>query len=110
MAPFVWGGAEELCHHLVLNLRRAGVEAEAMRIPFAWEPAERIIEEIVLSRSLRLWNVDKVIALKFPTYHVPWPDKVIWLLHQYRQAYDLFEAGDSNIPDSARGREIRRII
>ncbi len=110
MAPFVWGGAEELSKHLVRNLRLIGNEAELMRIPFSWEPAERLVDEIVLCRSLRLWNVDRVIALKFPTYHVPWENKVIWLLHQYRQAYDLFDAGQSNIPDNDRGREIRRLI
>jgi glycosyltransferase involved in cell wall biosynthesis len=110
MAPFIWGGAEELTHHLVRNLLASGHEAEAFRIPFSWQPAERLIEEIALNRSLRLWNIDRVIALKFPTYHVPWDNKVIWLLHQYRQAYDLFDAGQTNIADDARGREIRRII
>jgi glycosyltransferase involved in cell wall biosynthesis len=110
MVPFRWGGAEELCHHLVRNLRSAGVDAEAMRIPFSWEPAERLVEEIVLCRSLRLWNVDRVIALKFPTYHIPFHNKVLWVLHQYRQAYDLWDAGQSNLANDERGREIRRLV
>jgi hypothetical protein len=40
-APFVRGGAEELADHLVRELNATkGVEAELMRIPFRWEPAE----------------------------------------------------------------------
>jgi glycosyltransferase involved in cell wall biosynthesis len=106
MVPFVHGGAEELCDHLVGNLRLAGVDAEAFRIPFTWDPADRLIDEMVIARTLRLDNVDKVIALKFPAYMVPWHDKVLWLLHQYRQAYDLRDAGQSNIADDARGHQI----
>lgn len=110
MAPFVRGGAEELCDHLVLNLRRRGVTAEAMRIPFAWNPPERLLDEMLIARSLRLWNIDRVIALKFPVYLAPCDRKVIWLLHQFRQAYDLFDAGLSHIPATAEGDGIRAAI
>jgi len=106
MVPFIHGGAEELCDHLVANLKREGVEAEAFRIPFTWEPADRLIDEMVIARNLRLYNVDRVIALKFPAYMVPWHNKVLWLLHQYRQAYDLRDAGQSNIPNDATGAQI----
>jgi glycosyltransferase involved in cell wall biosynthesis len=108
--PFVHGGAEELCEHLVRNLHRAGVDAEAFRLPFTWEPAERLVEEMLIARSLRLEGVDRVIALKFPAYLVPHPNKVVWLVHQYRQAYDLWDADASNIPRTARGRYLRRCI
>lgn len=110
MVPFVRGGAEILCERLVSHLRRHGVEAEAMRIPFSWESAERLIEEMLIARSLRLWNVDRVVALKFPAYLVPFPDKVVWLLHQFRQAYDLWDAGQSNIPRDVRGEAIRAAV
>ncbi|MGX1305306.1 glycosyltransferase involved in cell wall biosynthesis [Amorphus suaedae] len=108
--PFVSGGAEELRDHLVRNLRLAGVNAEAVSLPFTWEPAERLIDEMLVARSLRLANVDRVIALKFPAYLAMHSNKVVWLLHQYRQAYDLLDAGQSNIPDSERGRQIVEAI
>jgi glycosyltransferase involved in cell wall biosynthesis len=108
--PFVHGGAEELFDHLVRNLRLAGVEAEGMRLPFSWEPAEQLIDEMLIARRLRVTNVDRVIALKFPAYMVPWHDKVLWLLHQYRQAYDLLDAGQSNIPGDARGAQVLSAI
>jgi len=108
--PFVHGGAEELFDHLVRNLQLSGVEAEGMRIPFSWEPAEQLIDEMLIARQLRLSNLDRVIALKFPAYMVPWDNKVLWLLHQYRQAYDLLDAGQSNIPGDARGKQILSAI
>ena len=66
-APFIRGGAEELADQLVVRLNATfGVEAELLRVPFRSEPAERIIEEILLSQNLQLYNVDRVIGLKFP--------------------------------------------
>ena len=107
MVPFVHGGAEELFNHLVRNLQAtAGIEAEGFRIPFTWNPAEQLIDEMLIARRLRLDNVDRLITLKFPVYLVPWHDKVLWLLHQYRQAYDLLDTGQSNIPDDTRGAQI----
>ena len=40
MAPFVWGGAEELAANQEKQLVLAGHEAEVLRIPFQWNPAE----------------------------------------------------------------------
>ena len=110
MVPFVHGGAEELRDNLVHQLRLHGAEAEAMSLPFTWEPAERLIEEMLIARSLRIANADRVIALKFPAYLVEHPSKTVWLLHQYRQAYDLLDAGQSNIPRAPRGNTILRAI
>lgn len=108
--PFIHGGAEELRDHLVRNLVKQGVDAEAMSIPFTWEPAEQLLDEMAIARSLEVVNADRVIALKFPAYLVPHRHKVLWVLHQYRQAYDLWDAGQSNIPTSERGETIRSII
>lgn len=110
MVPFVHGGAEELAFHLVKNLKLSGHKAETVKIPFTWEPADKIIEEMLLCRNLRIGNHDRVIALKFPAYLIPSENKVFWLLHQYRQAYDLWDARQSNIPGDERGGHIRNFI
>ncbi len=61
-APFIRGGAEELADHLVRKLNAAtGVQAELLRVPFAWSPRERLIDEIVLNQAFQLYNVDRVI-------------------------------------------------
>jgi glycosyltransferase involved in cell wall biosynthesis len=109
-APFTWGGAEELAEHLVRNLRARGAQAELVRIPFAWDPPERLIDQMMMNLSFRLDQADRVIALKFPAYLIPHRDKVFWLLHQYRQAYDLWDAGQSNIPDTPEGWKKRAAV
>ena len=94
--PFTWGGAEELALNLAHEINaKKGMEAEIMRVPFSWQPKERLVSEIVLNRALNIHNVDRVVALKFPAYHVNHPAKTIWLLHQFRQAYDLLDNGQS---------------
>lgn len=110
MAPFVWGGAEELAENLVRRLNvTPGVQSELLRLPFQWEPAERLPLEIYIHRTYRLQNIDRVIALKFPAYLVPHERKTLWLLHQFRQAYDHGRE-ETHIPDTERGRDIRRLI
>jgi glycosyltransferase involved in cell wall biosynthesis len=109
-APFIWGGAEELALHLQRNLIVAGHESEVLRVPFQWEPAYRIPSQMLIARALELWNVDHVIALKFPAYLVRHPRKTLWLLHQYRQAYDLYDVGATNLPPGQEGVELRAVI
>ena len=57
-------------------------------------------------------RIDRVIGLKFPAYLVPHPHKVIWLLHQHRTAYELWDhpaAGDLiHYPDGPVVREAIR--
>lgn len=110
MAPFVWGGAEELAAHLQKNLIIVGHEAEILRIPFQWEPATRIPSQMLMVRAFELWNVDHVVALKFPAYLIRHPQKTLWLLHQYRQAYDLYDAGQTNLPPGLEGLELQSLI
>ncbi len=110
MAPFVWGGAEELAAHLERNLILAGHEAEVLRIPFQWEPATRITSQMLMVRALEIRRADHVIALKFPAYLVRHPKKTLWLLHQYRQAYDLYDAGKTNLPPGQTGLDLRNAI
>ncbi|HEY4147067.1 glycosyltransferase family 4 protein [Pinirhizobacter sp.] len=110
MAPFVWGGAEELAHHLARNLEISGHEADILRIPFQWNPATGIPAQMAMVRAFDVRAADRVIVLKFPAYLVDHPEKTYWLLHQYRQAYDLFDAGQTNISLDEEGRHIRSAI
>ena len=96
-APFVRGGAELLADRLVLELRRAGHEAELLRLPLGDTP-EQILDSVVAASLLDAVNVDRVIGLKFPAYLIPHPDVVIWLVHQLRQAYDPAPVGWSRDP------------
>lgn len=86
-APFVRGGAELLADRLVLELRRAGHEAELLRLPLGNTPRQ-ILEGAIAASLTDIVNVDRVIGLKFPAYLIPHRDVMIWLVHQFRQAYD----------------------
>jgi glycosyltransferase involved in cell wall biosynthesis len=53
--------------------------------------------------------VDLVIPMKFPSYLVRHENKVVWLVHQFRQAYDRFGTGESDFtasPEDTRWREL----
>src|SRR5579862_804207 len=100
--PFIKGGAEILADNLADALRAAGHAAELVCIPFKHYPPDRIPNQILACRLLDLTEscgvrIDRIIGLKFPAYLIPHPNKVIWLLHQHRSAYELWDhpiAGD----------------
>ena len=92
--PFARGGAEILADGLVEQLTRRGHEATTVSVPFTWHPGTRVLTNALAWRMLDLTVVDSrpvdlVIATKFPSYAVRHPNKVVWLVHQFRQAYDL---------------------
>ncbi len=109
-APFVRGGAELLAEWLHDKLEEFGHEAEVVRIPFRWTPSHKIVDHMLAARLIRLGNVDRVVALKFPAYFVPHDSKVLWLLHQFRQAYDLWGTPYQDIPGTPTGYKIRESI
>src|SRR5438067_8700077 len=93
--PFIRGGAEAHAEGLRDALIAEGHEAEIVAMPFKWYPPERILDHMLACRLLDLTEasgagVDRVIGLKFPAYLVNHPNKVLWLLHQHRSAYDLW--------------------
>ena len=92
--PFVHGGAEVHVRELLRELRTRGYDAELVSVPFKWYPKEEILPHAAAWRLLDLSEsngqpVDRVIATKFPTYFARHPNKVAWLIHQYRAAYEL---------------------
>ncbi len=92
--PFVHGGAEVHVRQLVRELRARGYATELVSVPFKWYPKEEILPHAAAWRLLDLSEsngrpVDLVIGTKFPSYFARHPNKVAWLIHQYRAAYEL---------------------
>jgi glycosyltransferase involved in cell wall biosynthesis len=92
--PFVHGGAEVHVRQLVRELRARGYTTELVSVPFKWYPKEEILPHAAAWRLLDLSEsngrpVDLVIGTKFPSYFARHPNKVAWLIHQYRAAYEL---------------------
>ena len=113
--PFIRGGAEVLAEGLRDALRREGHQAEILAIPFKWYPPERILDHMLACRLLDLTEsngtpVDRVIGLKFPAYLVPHPNKVLWIVHQHRSAYDLWDHPLGDLKMSPNGAQVRDAI
>ncbi len=94
--PFVFGGAEIHARSLQEALVSAGHRVETVSIPFKWYPPERMLDALLACRLLDLTEangrkIDLLIGLKFPAYLIPHPNKVLWILHQHRQAYELYD-------------------
>jgi glycosyltransferase involved in cell wall biosynthesis len=100
--PFIQGGAEFLAYNLTESLKRHGHKVEEVKIPFKWYPPERILDHILASRLTDLTEscgepVDLTIGLKFPSYFIKHHNKVLWVLHQYRSAYNFWETEYSDL-------------
>jgi glycosyltransferase involved in cell wall biosynthesis len=113
--PFIFGGAEVHALSLKKALIERGHEADISFIPFKWYPAVKIMDHLMACRLLDLTEscgnrIDRVIGLKFPAYHVPHPDKTLWILHQYRGAFDLWGTDACDLSHDPEGREIREGI
>ena len=92
--PFVTGGAEYHVRALVTELTKHGFSTELVRLPFKEYPKAEILSHAAAWRLIDLSEsngdpIDLVISTKFPTYFVRHPNKVVWLIHQCRAAYEL---------------------
>lgn len=108
--PFVRGGAEQLAGWLVDNLREHGHNADLVNLPYRWHPAQKLLEHALVARLTRIADVDRVIGFKFPSYYVPHDNKVLWVLHQFRAAYDLWGTEFQVLGDTTEAPYLRRAI
>jgi glycosyltransferase involved in cell wall biosynthesis len=113
--PFARGGAEILAERLAHELRAHGHEADLVTMPFKWYPGAKVLTHALLWRLADLTEVDGrpvdlVIGTKFPSYVVKHPNKVVWLVHQFRQAYELDRTELGQFGESSEERATRRAI
>jgi glycosyltransferase involved in cell wall biosynthesis len=113
--PFARGGAEIFTDRLVDELRERGHEADLVSVPFKWYPGTRVLTQAFMWRLLDLdeadgKRIDLVVATKFPSYLVRHRDKRVWLVHQFRQAYELDGTELAQFDQSAEDRALRRKI
>jgi glycosyltransferase involved in cell wall biosynthesis len=113
--PFVHGGAEIVSERLVHELRERNHDAELVTMPFKWYPGARVLTQAFLWRLLDLEEsdgktIDAVVATKFPSYCVRHPNKRVWLLHQFRQAYELDRTDLGQFSESSEDRAVRRKV
>lgn len=114
--PFEYGGAEILGEALVAELKRRGHEAELVQLPQQWHPKEEILKNYLMWRLVNLDQtfdqrpIHRVIALKYPAYAIRHPHKTTWLVHQLRQAYELFGTPFSFFDNTEEDLSLRRLV
>ncbi len=113
--PFAWGGVEIFTDRLVGELRARDHDADLVTIPFKWYPGARVLTQAFLWRLADLTeadgeSVDMVVATKFPSYLVRHPEKRVWLVHQFRQAYELDGTALGQFSQSREDRALRRQV
>ena len=113
--PFVWGGAEILADSLTRELSKRGWPVDMIRMPFRWYPKEEILKSYMMWRLIDLTEaegqpIDMVIATRFPSFAVRHPHKVVWLVQQFRQVYDMFGTEYSHFTATPEDEQLRQSI
>jgi len=95
-APFLFGGGERHVDNLVAALRACDHEVALLRLPFKFSPEADIERLMAFCDGYDLsapngQRVDRLISLQFPGYGMRHPQHVVWLMHQHRAAYELFD-------------------
>ena len=94
--PFIGGGASYHIAGLTRELENQGHQVELVRLPFQFQPESAVRATMQFSEQLDLsrpngQSVDRVISLQFPAYGAQHPRHVVWLMHQYRAVYELYD-------------------
>jgi glycosyltransferase involved in cell wall biosynthesis len=113
--PFHEGGSERLVTALRRELHRHGHQAAVVQLPINWQNRAGLLKGYLAWRLLDLEavegeRVDVVIATKFPSFQAQHPNKVVWLVQQFRQVYDLYGTEYSPYGHRAEDRSLQRIV
>lgn len=113
--PFTTGGGESHVQGLRNALIEAGHNAEVAALPFKWYPPTEIMRGALAWRLLDLSSangkpIDLVIGMKFPAYLAAHENKVLWVMHQYRAAYNLWGTQFDDLSTYPEGPRIKEWI
>ena len=113
--PLVWGGAEFHAEGLARALRAVGHEVDIIRIPYNSRTPEQVVTTIQFCLHLNLSHcsgnkIDRLIGLKFPAYLVPHSEKLLWILHQDRKLYDLWERFSTGLKADSEWFQVRETV
>jgi glycosyltransferase involved in cell wall biosynthesis len=94
--PFMPGGADYHISGVVDSLRQHGHSVELLRFPFRFQPEVEVqrLMDFCEGTDLNRPNgmlVDRVISLQFPAYGVRHDHHRVWIMHQHRSVYELYD-------------------
>lgn len=103
--PFISGGSILMTQGLKNALIKAGHEVEIVTIPFKFSPHSYIEELIEFWKkqdfnNFNGYEIDMVIVLQFPAFYVKHKNKVLWLMHQHRAVYELYNEKTATTEDN----------
>jgi glycosyltransferase involved in cell wall biosynthesis len=113
--PFVHGGAENLVQTLRQELAARDHQVDVVQLPLRWDVRASVLQGYLAWRLLDLAVVegqktDLLIATKFPSFVIRHPNKVTWLIQQFRQIYELYGSEYSPYGHQPEDRAFRQII
>src|SRR5271157_2153160 len=110
VTPFVEGGATYIVDSLSQHLQARSHEVEVLRFPVS-EKYPELLDQLLAFRLLDLTqHGDRLIAIRTPAHLLKHPHKVVWFIHHYRSAYDLWGTRYQNIPETPEGSAYRDAI
>ncbi len=103
--PFYRRDSEALADGLRQALISAGHSAEIVRIPFSWNPPERVLEHLLAFRLIDLEDReghlgDALVALEFPAYLIHHARSILWLAH-HRRFFGFLDGDAEDLQKSA---------
>jgi len=109
--PFTRGGAEIHVESLRRELDARGFQTDVVALPFSARTRLDLLKSSLAWRLLDLQaEADLVIATRFPSYLIDHPNKVVWLIHQFRAAYDLLGTRYGGFGNRTEDRRVLEMI
>jgi glycosyltransferase involved in cell wall biosynthesis len=112
--PFIKGGGTKIAEDLCQALTARGFETDTVMIPFAWAwpevPAQTVALRLLDVTESCGNRIDRLIAIRYPSYALNHPNKVAWFIHHHREAYDLWGTPYGGMPDTGVCRHYRDLI
>jgi glycosyltransferase involved in cell wall biosynthesis len=104
-----------LADTLIDEMRKRGLDVDQVRIPLVTYPKRNVLQGALTWRLLDLGSpilppIDLCIPTKFPAYAVRHPAKVPWLLHQFRDVYDIYDSSYYHFTNSREDVETREAV
>lgn len=96
LVPFMRGGADYHIEGLASALREHGHEVDLLRLPFRFSPEGDIRELMRYVETLDMnapngVAIDRAISLQFPAWGIGHPEHSVWVMHQHRACYELWD-------------------
>jgi len=112
ITPFLHGGADYHIEGLTNALEAQGHETVCLRLPFNYHRPQDIDALMAFCDGLDLnqpngQRVDALISLQFPAYGVRHDNHRVWIMHQHRGAYELFDPATASADEQARRARIQ---